>query len=244
MSNGLKETRTVLEPKSGEAYQIQVDLPFGYHGGTRHYPLLLYLDADIMGGLCSDIPKLLSFEHAGARIITVGIAYGDLARWQTQRSNDFHPRGPISGDDCRARVHLDFLEYLLLTDLTHRYRIDKKKMHLFGHSSGGLFSLYALFRKPGLFHTVTASSPTLYAEQNWIQDYIAHRVGPEITGYLTLTWGAEEEVAESCAGLGRNLQNTDLPHLEITQKSFEGEDHTGVIAKAYTLGVRKILLST
>ncbi|WP_405029328.1 alpha/beta hydrolase [Neorhizobium sp. SHOUNA12A] len=59
---------------------------------------------------------------------------------------------------------LDFIEKQLLPRLSEMVRLDATRRSLFGHSFGGLFTLYTLFERPVLFANWIAASPTIYWE--------------------------------------------------------------------------------
>lgn len=70
---------------------------------------------------------------------------------------------------------LDFVETQLLPRLGEMVRLDQTRRSLFGHSFGGLFALYALFERPGLFANWIAASPTIYWEGSEILNNEARR---------------------------------------------------------------------
>ncbi len=70
---------------------------------------------------------------------------------------------------------LDFIENQLFPRLAEMVRTDATRRSLFGHSFGGLFTLYALFERPGLFTNWIAASPTIYWEGSEILNDEASR---------------------------------------------------------------------
>jgi predicted alpha/beta superfamily hydrolase len=70
---------------------------------------------------------------------------------------------------------LDLIETQLLPRLAEIVRVDAKRRSLFGHSFGGLFTLYGLFKRPGLFANWIAASPTIYWEGSEILNDEARR---------------------------------------------------------------------
>lgn len=88
---------------------------------------------------------------------------------------------------------LDFIEHLLVPRLNAMTRINPRRRSLFGHSFGGLFTLYALFERPGLFANWIAASPTIYWEASEILKNEAKRQpipGPPV--FLHLSAGEYE----------------------------------------------------
>lgn len=70
---------------------------------------------------------------------------------------------------------LDFIENRLIPHLADRVPLDATRRSLFGHSFGGLFTLYALFERPALFANWIAASPTIYWEGSEILNNEARR---------------------------------------------------------------------
>ena len=57
---------------------------------------------------------------------------------------------------------LAFLETQVIPGVESRLPIDGRRRTLFGHSLGGLFSLYVLYTKGGLFQTYVAADPAIW----------------------------------------------------------------------------------
>lgn len=70
---------------------------------------------------------------------------------------------------------LSFIETQLLPRLDEMLPLDATRRSLFGHSFGGLFTLYALFERPDLFANWIAASPTIYWEGSEILNNEARR---------------------------------------------------------------------
>lgn len=88
---------------------------------------------------------------------------------------------------------LDFIENQLFPRLDEMVPTDATRRSLFGHSFGGLFTLYALFERPGLFTNWIAASPTIYWEGNEILNNEASRKRiPGPAAFLHLSAGEHE----------------------------------------------------
>ncbi len=88
---------------------------------------------------------------------------------------------------------LDFIENQLIPRLDEMVRTNATRRSLFGHSFGGLFTLYALFKRPELFSNWIAASPTIYWEDREILNNEASRkriAGPP--AFLHLSAGEYE----------------------------------------------------
>lgn len=145
----------------GDSFQIVVSLPFGYAQSEADFPLLLTLDGDVMFGMASEVPRLMSFERSAPPMVVASIVYGDFQRWLAGRQRDFHSK------DGGAARFLTALAQEIVPFLQSQYRINEGDKALYGHSSGGLFAVFAAAHKPSLFQRILASSPSLEEELEW-----------------------------------------------------------------------------
>lgn len=152
---------------------------------------------------------------------------------------------------ARADNFLSFIEDELHPEICLRYRVDPTDVGLFGYSSGGLFTLYALTSGSRLFSCFGASSPGVHTDGSKIFDLYkrllqrAERPGLDLRLHLTLN---SEELLGSVR-LYRNLAiNTlrfldmvyvqPLPGLAVTAEVIEGQTHYSGFVDAYRSFVR------
>jgi hypothetical protein len=158
-------TETNLSSPAGHPHRIVVSAPQGGEpkGG---YPVIYVLDGDGWMGAAVEIARMREFEKLDPAII-VGIGYPSHSFFDAiGRSYDFSPPGsaepdfegvPLGGAD-------DFLQFLNATMkpwISAHYHLNSRRQILFGHSMGGLFALYALYKSPDSFATFIAASPDL-----------------------------------------------------------------------------------
>ncbi|MBB3647721.1 hypothetical protein FHX14_003936 [Rhizobium sp. BK619] len=88
---------------------------------------------------------------------------------------------------------VDFIENALIPRIAEMVALDPLRRSLFGHSFGGLFTLYALFERPDLFANWIAASPTIYWENSEILNNEARRQPvPGNAAFLHLSAGEYE----------------------------------------------------
>ena len=88
---------------------------------------------------------------------------------------------------------LEFIENELLPEIATMAPLDPTRRSLFGHSFGGLLTLFSLFERPGLFANWIAASPTIYWEGSEILNNEARRqAAPGSTPFLHLSAGEYE----------------------------------------------------
>jgi uncharacterized protein len=156
---------TTLSSPAGHPHRIVVSAPQGGEpkGG---YPVIYVLDGDGWMGTAVEIAKMREFEKLDPAVV-VGVGYPSHSFFDALgRSYDFTPRGsvepdfegiPLGGAD-------DFLQFLTGTVkpwISAHYHADPQRQILFGHSMGGLFALYALYKSPDSFAVFIAASPDL-----------------------------------------------------------------------------------
>lgn len=92
--------------------------------------------------------------HPNGIIVSIGYPITDSV-YSPQRTVDFQP-GPRHGADDL----LHFIDATLRPFVHSQFpRVSFRRDALYGHSLGGLFVVYALLRRPGLFDTYLAASP-------------------------------------------------------------------------------------
>lgn len=148
-----------------ETHTVSVYLPQDYEKNKGNYPVL-YVSESIYHFLnaVATTHKLSKLSTEIPEMIVVGINTKD--RWRDlspTRTADYlgYPI-PQSGNGPN---YLAFLEKEVIPKIDSTYRTETFRV-IYGHSLGGLFSLYSLVERPDLFKGYIASSPNLeYDEQ-------------------------------------------------------------------------------
>lgn len=156
-------SETTLSSPAGHPHRIVVSAPQGGESKGGH-PVIYVLDGD--GWMGAAVAKMREYEKLDPAII-VGVGYPSHSFFDARgRSYDFTPPGsvepdfegiPLGGAD-------DFLQFLDATVepwIGAHYHADPHRQILFGHSLGGLFALYALYKSPQSFAVYIAASPDL-----------------------------------------------------------------------------------
>ncbi|WP_242116434.1 alpha/beta hydrolase [Sphingomonas lacusdianchii] len=167
LSNSVEQ---VVHAENGEAYRIMIAWPEG-PPPPAGYPVLYVLDGEDNFAIAALTARRLA--RAGARTgisdgIVVGIAAGPLPR----RTRDYTPatpgwtipaNRPASGMTTGgAEAFLDFVERRAQPLVRQRWRVDRSRETLLGHSFGGLLALHAALTRPAMFGGVVAVSPSLW----------------------------------------------------------------------------------
>ena len=232
-----KLQQTILKSASGAPYRIVVATPAG-PAPAAGYPVIYVVDGNAWTDLVSEIIRTNVDWGIQSRVepaVVVGIGYPtatavDLVR----RGLDFtspatpgHPDpdvlpGPNGGDITL----MNFIDNTVKPVIEARFPIDRTRQTLLGHSLGGLFTLEALFARPGSFQTYVALSPSIWWNNRTplrqAQDFLARPGRP-----------AKLRVFLSVGDLEQFRSPTYVAHDRFDdRKAFEAEGKTDVQADA------------
>lgn len=165
----------------------------------------------------------------------------------------FWPGTPVvrtGGGTEMARFLLEDLRDFL----EPRVKLDCSKQGLFGHSFGGLFTLWLMFTRPDAFSHWIATSPSIVWEDNFL---LAHRdsfdpAGRQLTVHLSagewegarlapfeeeagdaterLQQKSKEHTLEAAMEMAEHLQR--LPGMTVRYETYVGETHMSVLPVA------------
>jgi predicted alpha/beta superfamily hydrolase len=146
------ETFTLSSVNTAQTYQIFVALPDNYHevGENIRYSVVYVLDANYFFGAINDFVRIENLVQELPKMLVVGIGY---------------PQDPLEGRVADMLQNPDkFLSFMsdeLVPEIDTRYRTraTTEQRTLMGHSLGGQFVLYTLFKQPELFARYVAASP-------------------------------------------------------------------------------------
>lgn len=252
-----------LSAANGRPYEIVVATPTG-PAPAAGYPVVYVLDPHIMFGAMTESVRLMARrQDVGEQSVVVGIGYPAGADPRKERAIDYTPafgsqpnRTPGTGG---AEGFLTFVHDTLKPAIGKRWKIDSKREMLFGHSLGGLFTLYTLINRPDTFDTYVAASPSIWFEDGMVKrGNFRGRLGPKmetqgLSARVLITVGEYEQdpdpdfPPESPRDLQQRTQVDNahefagwlagLPGIEAKFIEVEGLDHGSVIPAAIGHGV-------
>ena len=160
-------------------YRVQLAVPQAPPPAAGH-PLLLMLDGNAAFGALTD-EMLAQMAASGRPVAIAALGYQtEQAIDATARSYDYTP--PVPGEnptwDSEARqrrgggadVFLDLIAQQVLPELRRRLPVDAGRSTLWGHSYGGLLTMYALLTRPALFARYAAADPSLWWHDGFLLD--------------------------------------------------------------------------
>ena len=249
-------------------HEVLVTLPPSYDvSPDRSYPVVWAMDGALMHMLVAGIINVYTLGRRVPEIIVVSVGHASEEGMAGlfKREFDLHPPGSMFGDDALSErtvtattgsavtelsAHfkgdrfLDFLVDQLRPALTERYRMNADHA-LMGHSSGGYFTGYALFARPGGFSRYLIGSGThprtleLEAEYAESHEDLSARVfvgagGDEVNNF---DMSASRIVSRSVF-LAENLRMRRYPSLALKTQLYTDRDHFTVVPPMFADGLQ------
>ena len=230
---------------TGRAHELVVILPGSYQSETdKTYPVLYFLDAYWDAPLISGIHNNLAWDNLLPEMILVGLSYaGEDADYDDLRARDLTPT-PAPGENPHAGQAPKFLQFLeedVLPYVEANYRVSSERA-LSGNSLGGLFTLYAMYEKPGLFERFIAISPAVGWGDKYLFSRDAQRAEAKrpLPVRLYLSEGGDEYAPfrDPIVAFQKQLKKRGHQGMHLMNATIAGCRHTGVKAEAYTRGLQ------
>ena len=248
---------------SGERWQLAISrsAPAGATPPAGHR-LLLVLDGNL-----GAIPAALMQHTCAERGVgdlsactVVGVGYPGVRFYDAaRRAHDYLPPLPPGHDAAtpggRADAFAALLDEHLLPWLEAQQGAPFTEVGLFGHSYGGLFTLYKLLHRPGRINAFFSISPSLWWADGWLLDQLHDAAGHCQGRSLYLGIGADErampgdDAQRVALHAERDLQGRfarlvtalQAQGVSLTAETLAGEDHGSVLYPALTRAVRWLM---
>ncbi len=225
---------TMSSRSSGKDFDIQMLIPGDYTTSTTKYPVLYVMDGQWDFKLLASIVGGLFYDKYIPNMIVVGITYpGENPNYDALRAVDLTPTrdGP---------KFLNFIETELMPYVQSTYRTDTTRRVLLGNSLGGLFTIYAMLSRPGLFYGYVASSPAVTSGNRSLfateRDFFATKA--PLPARLFIGVGEDEPLAAPVKEFAALLQQRSYRDYVMTSRVIEAERHSGNKPETYNRGLR------
>lgn len=245
---GNSQIRVLPTAANGRDYQLYVALPYSYAANPgKRFPVLYlcdgYWDFTLLCGLYGN----LIYDKVVPEFIIVGFGYaGERPEYDKLRRYDYtpmpHPEDTRAEGSGHAGEFLSVVEREIIPFVEKEYRAEGSYRVLAGSSLGGLFTLNAMFEKPGLFQAYIAVSPACeWAGGAFFKNEAAFaKTNTALNARLFMT-AATEEWPELFAAVRRfDRQLAARKYAGFTYRFWlvEGERHGGTKPESYNRGVR------
>ncbi len=227
---------------TGRSYDLYIHIPSDYDKNkSAKYPVDYILDGQWDFKLMDSILGGLAYDKFVPEMILVGITYsGEDADYNGLRAMDYTPSPTQVNGSGDGPKFLKFLKSELIPWVETNYRADPSRRILQGSSYAGLFTLYALFAEPGLFHGYMAASPATPYDNGFVfkQEAEFAKTHKELPATLFLAVGGAEGLANPVQEFMRALQSRNYSGLKLETRVLEGERHASNKPELFNRGLR------
>jgi len=245
------EKRMLHSKIVNQDFEIYISLPYKYFMSDTTYPVLYSLDANVKFGMMSNVVNNLgTLTRDIPEIIVVGIAYPikGIADWAALRKRDTTPtskpeydkqwadylnnatnRDDIVVQSGGADKFLAFILNELIPFVESNYHVSSNDRALHGTSSGGLFTLYALFQHPETFQRYFAGSPSIKWDEHYMykleNDFSTSHKDLPVKLFMCVGGLESESYINNMEKMAQLLRSRNYPSLELETFVFENETH-------------------
>lgn len=248
-----------LEARDGNVYRLLVALP-AQPAPSSGFPVIVLVDGHALFATAVSAARLQAGRPEVTGIgpaVVVGIGYPSEAPFEIDlRQRDLLPQ------PGGAERFLDIVAKDVLPLIGQIAPVDLARCSLAGHSYGGLFALYALFSRPGLFAAHIAGSPSIWWSDRAILRFEERfrAITSPPAGRLLITVGGAER-AEDARGDARRTERLAMARMvenatemagrlaesgRVSCESvvFPGENHVSVVPAMLSRAVAFALADT
>jgi uncharacterized protein len=224
-----------------DSFDIYISLPDGYDTSTVSYPAIYYMDANLKSG--KEFRKMVyKARQKGKALNAISIGIGHFENYRELRRRDLiTPFVKTNGDSLisneenfgHCEEFYQFLQYELIPFVEKEYRCDSCRSWV-GHSLGGLFAFYCLFKEQHLFRNYVALSPALWINYGNIYDfekkYYKQSTRLDANVYLCAgSWERLNKIREGARQMKSYMNARQYKGLNLVYKEFEGESHNSEV---------------
>lgn len=241
---GNSQIRVLPPTPAGRPYQLYVGLPASYATDTaRRYPVVYVTDGYWDFQKLDAIRGGLVYDKVTPEFIIVGIGYaGEKVDYNAMRVWELTPVAYGRGDSGHAAEYLDTIEKVIIPLIERDYRADPSFRVMGGASLGGLFTLYSMYAKPGLFQAYIAVTPAVVVGNDWLLGFEDEfvKAGKALKARLWVSGGGNESPTFLGGILRYNQRVASRKHpgLIYQFRVIDGERHAGMQLESYVRGLR------
>lgn len=237
----LAQTRTTVTKLYAAAvkdsFEIYITTP-AQIDPAKVYDVLYYCDANLKSG--NKLREMVDDSVYAQRVShTIFVGIGHIGNYHVLRRRDyilpFINKNDTAGksDNYGQIAHFyQFLTTELMPRINGMYKTNPANNSILGHSLGGLFAFYCLFKNESYFKNYYALSPAL-----WIDKYSIYRFNQLTKGtmpqrYLYFSAGGQEtlnHIKKGTTAMEAFLQQQQYPSLRFTYTVHEGQTHNSQV---------------
>jgi predicted alpha/beta superfamily hydrolase len=205
-------------------------------------PVLYMMDGENIGMVAGIVDSLINKGDFPPMII-VGIT-----NYKDERTNDLTPVPLAANNSLGAtksgggKLFLKFISDEVIPFINKEYNTTNEKI-LFGHSLGGVMSVYCLLMCPELFNDYIAVSPSLWLENEYLikEAEALFKTKSYSNKNIFISDGTEDPNLKFVQKFDSLLQKNKQSGLIYKYISYKDETHNSQLVKAIPDGIRFII---
>ncbi|UAY51531.1 alpha/beta hydrolase [Ferruginibacter albus] len=231
------QKETIYSKNAGDSFNIYVSLPQNFNTNNA-YKVVYYCDAGLKSG--KYLRRLIAgseFNESLKATIFVGI--GHIGNYHVLRRRDFifpsiKENNIVRGNKNygQAEKFYSFLKEELVPSINKKFKTYTDSNSIIGHSLGGLFAFYCLFKDDNLFSKYFALSPAL-----WVDNYSIYKFNKIHDGftnniYIYFTAGSKEKfnkIVNSTKQAKEFFDTKKYPNLSFEYDIWNGKTHNSEV---------------
>lgn len=245
-AHGQFETKMQIEYSkyADDSFEIYISLPLTYNLNDT-YNVIYYCDANLKSG--KHLRELISTNKYNNLQNSIFVGIGHIGNFHVLRRRDFI-LPTISGDDTVGRdknygqteKFYSYIKNELVPSINSKFKTNADSNSILGHSLGGLFAFFCLFKADNLFSKYFALSPALWIDKYSIYKFNHIQTGFRQKKYIYIAAGSNEKVNKILNGTNEAKQFLDKKqygNLSYDYDIWKGKTHNSEVP----LSLEKIL---
>lgn len=243
------ETRILQSKNVAVTYELSIGLPRKFDP-KKSYDFLILLDADYSFPIARSTTLHLIERNEMDDVLLIGVGY-QVSDYRRNRTRDYTPTFSLKGGygvetqrvSGGGRKFLGFIERELLPFLKKEYG-EPKTLTLVGHSYGGLFASWVMFRRPDLFDNYISISPSL-----WYDDRLMFRIenayheqNRQLKAKVFLAVGSGEApgMRTDLQRFAEQVEKHEYGSFQMESTILENENHNTIFPYGFSRGLRYV----
>ena len=235
---------------SKEPFSFFVRLPKNYSKDKNEiYPVVYLLDGNAYFDMVvSSVESLVKKKKISTDLIIVGIGYENAYVMDSLRSRDYTFPVAFPQDSFKVSGQgdkfYDFIKSKVIKHIDLNYRTDTTNRTIMGHSFGGYFVLYALYRQmieTQIFSNFVAASPSIYYHDNYLIKRMDERLNDRQTTNsigLYMTVGKLEIEGNELVRFADLSKIIGANKVNIQTKTYNNLEHMGTAIPTFEDGIQ------
>ncbi len=220
-----------------DSFELYISTPPG-HDTNQKLSVFYYFDANLKSG--KKLREMISRPEYTARVNnTIFVGIGHIGDFHVLRRRDFILPEINNGDTAgisrnygQTENFYRFLTTEVIPMINSRYKTDPKNNSIMGHSLGGLFVFYCLFKNDTIFRNYYALSPSLWVDNYSIYKFNNLSTNNSFKRDLYFSVGSMEifnHIKTGAKEMNDFLQMKNYPKLSYAYQVHNGETHNSQV---------------